>query len=405
MEPAAKRASSGATMALVALLFAGNALNYVDRQVVALLKPTLQATFHWNDGDFAHLGSAFQFAAASALVFVGWFIDRLGVRVAYGAAVTVWSLAGMAHGIASNVQQFVAARVVLAIGETVSTPAGVKSATVYLPPDRRNQALGIINTAPNIGAILTPLIIPPFAVAFGWQAAFFVTGGLGLVWLLAWWWGTRSLEPVTKAAERAPVNWRELLSARSSWVVIGAKFLTDGVWWFVLFWMPDFFNRVFGMSQARLGLPVAIIFSLAAAGALTAGGLFPRLRRAGQSLDAARKRSMLFFAVVVLAMPLALLTQNVWAAAVLIGLGLFAHQGFSTNIFGMTADIVPTGRVASVIALGAVAGNLAGMGVIELAGWSLSSGLGYTPMFILCGVAYLLALGWIHLIMPRLEAA
>jgi len=405
MNPAVKRASSGATMGLVALLFAGNALNYVDRQVVALLKPTLQATFHWNDGDFAHLGSAFQFAAASALIFVGWFIDRLGVRVAYGAAVTLWSLAGIAHAFAANVQQFITARVILAIGETVSTPAGVKSATLYLTPDKRNQALGIINTAPNIGAILTPLIIPPFAMAFGWQAAFIVTGGLGLLWLVAWWWGTRSLEPVTKAPERSPVNWGEMLGARSSWVIFGAKFLTDGVWWFVLFWMPDFFNRVFGMSQARLGLPVAVIFSLAAAGALTGGGLFPRLRRAGYDINAARKRSMLFFALVVLAMPLALLTSNVWAAAGLIGLGLFAHQGFSTNIFGMATDIVPAQRVASVIALGAVAGNLSGMGVIELAGWSLTNGFGYTPMFVLSGIAYLLALGWIHLVMPKLETA
>jgi ACS family hexuronate transporter-like MFS transporter len=173
----------------------------------------------------------------------------------------------------------------------------------------------------------------------------------------------------------------------------------------VLFWMPDFFNRVFGMSQARLGLPVAVIFSLAAAGALTSGALFPRLRRAGYDMNAARKRSMLFFALVVLAMPLALLTSNVWVAAGLIGLGLFAHQGFSTNIFGMASDIVPAQRIASVIALGAVAGNLAGMGVIELAGWSLSNGFGYTPMFALCGVAYLLALGWIHLVMPKLEAA
>jgi ACS family hexuronate transporter-like MFS transporter len=405
MKPQATRASSAATIGLVALLFAGNALNYVDRQVVALLKPTLQATFHWNDGDFAHLGSAFQFAAASALVFVGWFIDRLGVRVAYGLAVTVWSIAGMAHAFAANVQQFVTARVVLAIGETVSTPAGVKSATLYIAPDRRNQALGIINTAPNIGAILTPLIIPPFALAFGWKAAFIVTGGLGLIWLIAWWSGTRKLEPVAHVAEKAPVNWGELLRARSSWAIFGGKFLTDGVWWFVLFWMPDFFNRVFGMSQARLGLPVAVIFSLAAAGALTSGALFPRLRRAGYDMNAARKRSMLFFALVVLAMPLALLTRNVWVAAGLIGLGLFAHQGFSTNIFGMASDIVPAQRIASVIALGAVAGNLAGMGVIELAGWSLSNGFGYTPMFALCGVAYLLALGWIHLVMPKLEAA
>jgi MFS transporter, ACS family, hexuronate transporter len=405
MKPAARQASSAMAIGLVALLFAGNALNYVDRQVVALLKPTLQATFQWNDGDFAHLGSAFQFAAATALVFVGWFIDRLGVRVAYGVAVTVWSLAGMAHAFAANVQQFVTARVVLAVGETVSTPAGVKAATLYIPPERRNQALGIINTAPNIGAILTPLIIPPFAVAFGWQAAFIVTGALGLLWLLAWWWGTRNLEPVVKAPERAPVQWGALLRARSTWAIIGAKFFSDGVWWFVLFWMPDFFNRVFGVSQAKLGWPVALVFTLAACGALTGGGLMPRLRARGLSLDAARKRAMLFFALVVLAMPLALLTHNVWIAALLIGCGLFAHQGFSTNIFGMATEIVPAARVASVIALGAVAGNLAGMGVIELAGWSLSNGFGYLPMFAYCGAAYLLALGWIRLVVPVMVAA
>lgn len=392
-------------MALIALLFAGNALNYVDRQVVALLKPTLQAAFHWSDGDFAHLGAAFQFAAASALIFVGWFIDRLGVRLGYGLAVMVWSLAGMAHAVAANVQQFVAARIVLGIGETVSTPAGVKAATLYLTPKQRNQALGVINTAPNIGAIITPLIIPPFAVAFGWQAAFVVTGGLGLVWLAAWWWGTRGLEPVGTLAERAPVEWRAMLRERSTWAVIGAKFWTDGVWWFVLFWMPDYFHRVFAMNQAELGRPIALTFALAATGALTAGSFYPWLIRRGMDADRARKRSMLLFALVVLAMPMALLVHGVWLAALLIGLGLFAHQGFSTSIFGMAADIVPTQHMASVIALGAVAGNLAGMAVIELAGWSLGHGLGYTPMFAFCGVAYLIALGWISLVMPRLTPA
>jgi len=392
-------------MGLIALLFAGNALNYVDRQVVALLKPTLQAAFHWSDGDFAHLGAAFQFAAATALVFVGWFIDRLGVRLGYGLAVLVWSLAGMAHAVAANVQQFVAARIVLGIGETVSTPAAVKAATLYLTPMQRNQALGVINTAPNIGAILTPLIIPPFAVAFGWQAAFVVTGGLGLIWLAAWWWGTRGLEPVVAAPDRAPVDWGLMLRERSTWAVIGAKFWTDGVWWFVLFWMPDYFHRVFGMSQATLGRPIALVFALAAAGALTAGSLYPWLIRHGYDANVARKASMLLFALVVLAMPLALLVHNVWLAAVLIGLGLFAHQGFSTSIFGMAADIVPPQRMASVVALGAVAGNLAGMAVIELAGWSLGNGHGYAPMFVFCGLAYLVALGWIQLVMPRLTPA
>lgn len=397
--------SERAIMLLIVMLFFGNALNYVDRQVLALLKPTLEAEFGWSDDDYAHLGSAFQLAAAAALLGVGWFIDRLGVRVSYAIAVAVWSLAGAAHALAATVQQFVTARVVLAIGETVSTPAGMKSAALYIPAERRNMAIGLINTAPNIGAILTPLLIPPFAMAFGWKAAFVVTGALGALWLAGWWFGTRGLKPVGAAPERAPVNWGELFADRRSWAVIGAKFLTDCVWWFVLFWMPDFFNRVFKLSQGDLGWPIAIIFSLAALGAITSGGLYPILLSRGWSMNRARKSSMLFYAIAVLFMPLALFTQNPWLAAVLIGMGLFAHQGFSTNIFGMSTDIVPTIRIASVIAMGAVAGNLSGMGIIELAGWSLQNDHGYTPMFAICGGAYLAALLFIHLVVPDLGKA
>jgi MFS transporter, ACS family, hexuronate transporter len=396
--------SQGAIVALIALLFFGNALNYVDRQVLALLKPTLEAEFGWSNSDYAHLGSSFQFAAAAALIFVGWFVDRLGVRWAYGIAVAVWSMAGAAHALAQTVQQFVTARIVLAVGETVSTPAGLKAAATYVPARQRNMAIGLVNTAPNIGAILTPIIIPPFALAFGWKAAFVVTGALGFLWIAGWWAATRNLKPQGNIPERAPVNWGELFSDRRSWAVIGAKFFTDAVWWFVLFWMPDFFNREFGMSQGQLGWPIAIIFSLAALGAITSGGLFPLLLARGLSMDAARKRSMLFYALVVLAMPLALLTANPWIAAVLIGLGLFAHQGFSTNIFGMTTDIVPAIRVATVIAMGAVAGNLSGMAIIEFAGWSLERSYGYTPLFIYCGGAYLAGLAVVQLLIPRLEA-
>jgi ACS family hexuronate transporter-like MFS transporter len=400
----AARTSDRAITILIALLFLGNALNYVDRQVLALLKPTLEAEFGWSDSDYAHLGSAFQFAAAFALIGVGWFVDRLGVRWSYAIAVTVWSLAGAAHALAQSVQQFVTARIVLAVGETVSTPAGLKAAALYIPSERRNQAIGVINTASNVGAIITPLLIPPFAVLFGWKAAFLVTGGLGFVWLAGWWLGTRNLTPVGSLPERAPVNWAELFADRCTWAVIGAKFLTDCVWWFVLFWTPDFFSRVYGMKQAELGLPIAIIFSLAALGAITSGGLYPVLKARGWSMNGARKGSMLFFALVVLVMPLALITKSPWIAALLIGLGLFAHQGFSTNIFGMTTDVVPATRIASVIAMGAVAGNFAGMGIIELTGWSLGNGLGYTPMFAICGAAYLSALAFIHLVLPNLDA-
>ncbi|WP_369026905.1 MFS transporter [Qipengyuania sp. RANM35] len=390
---------------LVGLIFFATALNYVDRQVLALLKPTLEAEFGWTDQEFAHLGSSFQLAAAAALLGVGWFVDRFGVKFAYGLAVAIWSIAGMAHALAMTVQQFVAARVVLAGAEAVNTPAAMKAAAVYMPLRERSIAIGTINTAPNIGAIVTPLLIPPFAVAFGWKAAFIVTGALGFLWLALWIPATRNVQPVTKLPERAPVAWGELLSDRRTWAVAGAKALTDCVWWFVLFWMPDFFNRVFSMGQADLGWPVAIIFTLAAIGAISSGALYPILLSRGCSVNRARKLSMFIFAVSVLLMPIALATGSPWLAAIFIGLGLFAHQGFSTNIFGMTTDIVPAVRVASVIAVGAIAGNISGTAMIEFAGWSLTNGHGYAPMFVFCGGAYLAALGLIHLILPKLELA
>ncbi|MFS0850172.1 MFS transporter [Novosphingobium panipatense] len=410
--PLTEPGSARAQNVLIALIFFATALNYVDRQVLALLKPMLEAEFQWSDQQFAHLGSIFQLSAAVSLLGVGWFVDRFGVRFAYGLAVTVWSLAGMAHALAASVQQFVIARAVLATAESVNTPAAMKTAAIYLPVQRRSVGIGIINTAPNIGAILTPLIIPPFAIAFGWKAAFLVTGGLGLVWLVLWKLNTARLTPVaaqtggTSGTEKgAKVEWRAILSDRRSWTVIGAKAFTDLVWWFVLFWTPDFFARQFDLSQGELGWPIAVIFVLAALGAISSGALYPALLLRGVSMNVARKGSMLAFALIVLVMPLALIAQSPWIAAVCIGLGLFAHQGFSTNIFGMATEIIPARRMATVIALGAVAGNLTGTGIIEFAGWSLHTGLGYAPLFVICGSAYLVALAFIHLMQPRLATA
>lgn len=403
MEDADDAATGRARRRLIALLFVAIALNYVDRQVLALLKPTLQIEFGWTDRQFAHLGSSFQIAAAAALLLVGPFVDRVGVRRALGLGVALWSMAGMAHAFAASVRQFVIARVALAAAESVGTPASVKAAAVYLPLKQRSFALGLGNTAPNIGAILTPLAIPPLALAFGWRAAFIATGALGFAWLAAWVAGTRRLVPVEPPARMKP-DWRALLADRRTWAIVGAKALTDCVWWFVLFWMPDFFHRVFGMSQGTLGLPIVLIYVMAAAGALSSGLLFPRLLDRGLSVDAARKGSMLFFALLILPMPLALATRSPWLAALAIGLALFAHQGFSTNIFGLAADVVPVARVGTVIALGAVAGNLSGSMMLELTGWSLGAGHGYWPMFAICAGAYLAALLWVQVLLPVVRA-
>ena len=390
---------------LIILLFCATALNYLDRQVLSLLKPTLQAQFHWSDSQFATLGSASQFAAAGALLFVGWFVDRFGVRAAFGWAVAIWSLAGMAHAASSTVSQFLIARVILIMAESINTPAAVKAAALYIPIERRSLSIGIVNTASNIGAIAAPLLIPLIATTMGWHAAFLITGALGFVWLAIWMPVTRGLTPVAAVAARSKVNWGEMVRDRRTWAIAVAKMLTDQVWWFLLFWTPDLFSKVFKLSQSEIGYPTAIVYSMAALGALTSGFLFPALLRRGHSVNRARKTSMLFYACLILPIPLALQAQSQWTAALLIGLALFAHQGFSTNIFGMTADIVPASRVGSVIAFGAVFGNLAGMGIIQFTGYALDAGIGYWPMFAMASVAYLLALGAIHLLLPVIRPA
>ncbi len=392
-------------VALVTLLFFGTIINYVDRQVLSLLKPTLAAEFKWGDAEFAHLASVSQVSAAAALLFVGWFIDRFGVKRVYAIAIALWSLAGMAHAFAATIGQFVVARIVLIAAESVGTPAGVKAAAQYLPLKERSPAIGIVNTGPNIGNILAPLTVIPFAVVFGWRAAFIATGALGFIWLAFWLPGTLKLRPVDGAETAQRVRWGELLSDRTTWAIAGAKVLSDMFWWFFTFWLPDLFHTVFNLSQAQLIGPTALAFSLAALGALSSGMLFPALLGRGRSVNAARKQSMLLYALIVVPIPLALVASNAWIAAVIIGLGLFAHQGFSTNIFGLAADAVPRARVASTIAVGAVAGNLAGAAIQEVKGALTTAGIGYWPLFAAASVAYLLATLWVHLMIPVIEPA
>lgn len=390
--------------ALIALVFMGTVLSYVDRQVLALLKPTLEMTFHWTDEDFAHLGSAFSLAMASSVLFSGWLVDRFGVRRAYGWAVAIWSVAGMAHAAASSVTQFVVARVTLALGETVSGPATVKATAEYLPLRERSVGLGLIATAPSIGAIFTPLVIPVLAVAFGWQSAFLLTGGAGLVWVALWILGTRRLGAGAEVVQGRPrVDFRALLADRRTWAITGAKAMGDMVWWFMLFWIPDLFGKVFHLSQAQIGAPVALTYAMAAFGALSSGMVFPALMRRGLNVNSARKLSMLGFSVLIFPLPLALGMSSPWSAAAIIGLALFAHNGFVTNIFGLTADIIPLSRVGTVTALGSVAGNISGMAMIEFAGWSLTHGHGYAPMFAICALAYVSATAFLHLMVPRVQ--
>lgn len=387
---------------IVAMIFVAIMLNYVDRQILALLKPMLEARFQWSDHDYANMGTAFQFATAFAFLGTGWFIDRVGLRRGFAMGVGVWSLAGMAHAFATSVFGFFSARIVLGVAESVGTPAAVKSAATYFTHRDRQIALGIGNTAPNVGAIVTPLTIPPLAVAFGWQAAFLVAGGLGLVWVAVWL--ALRIKPVAAdAVAPVPIPWLDVARSRATFAIAIAKVLSDQVWFFMLLWLPDLFHRLFGLPQGTLGWPVALVYLMAACGALSGGWLPTRLLRAGLSPDRARKGAMLVFALLVTPIALVQSIQSPWVAALVLGLGLFAHQGFSTNVFGVTTDLVPARAAGTTIGIAAFFGNLWSIGLIQFQPYALERGWGYTPALTICAFSYLLALLAVQLIIPRIE--
>jgi len=386
---------------IVAMVFVAVMLNYVDRQILALLKPTLEAQFRWSDQDYANMGTAFQVATAFAFLGTGWFLDRVGLRIGFALGVLVWSLAGMAHALATTVPAFFAARILLGIAESVGTPAAVKSAATYFNHKDRQIALGIGNTAPNIGAIVTPLFIPALALAYGWQSAFLVAGGLGLIWVVVWF--SIRIQPVAlDAVAPAPVPWLKVLWTRGTLAIAIAKVLSDQVWFFMLLWLPDLFHRLFGMEQGKLGLPVALVYVLAACGALTGGFLPSRLMAAGWSVDRARKLTMLGYALLVLPVVFVQSVSSPWSAALLLGLVLFAHQGFSTNVFGVVTDITPARSVGSRIGIAAFCGNLCSIGMIQFQAYALAQGWGYAPALAICAGSYLAALLAIHLLIPRI---
>lgn len=397
---------------LLGLLIVASILNYADRQIIAILKPMLQEDLHWTDADYGHLAAMFQLSAAIAFLFTGWFTDRVGLKIANPLAVGSWSLAAMAHGLAHTVAQFTVARVALGATEALGTPTGVKTIAAAFDSKSRSLALGLFNAASNIGAVVTPLFVPFLAGAVGWRNTFAIVGGAGLVWVAVWFasgagksevFQPRPADPALSAPEK--VRWSDVLRDRATWAVMGAKALFDQVWWFLLFWTPDLFHRVFGLSMKAFAAPLAVIYMIAAAGSLIAGATVNRLLAKGWSVNRARKTVMLVCALLVVPAPLVLHAPSPWIATLLLGLTLAAHQGFSVNVFGIITDVVPTQRVGTVTSLGALAGNLSGMAVLQLAGVLLSNGVGYLPLFLMAACAYLLALAWIHLWLPTLRLA
>ncbi|PTQ10004.1 MFS transporter [Sphingomonas oleivorans] len=390
---------------LFALVLSAGILNLVDRQIIAVLKPTIAADLGWSDDDYGTLAAWFQGAAAFAFLATGWIVDRLGVKWANPLGVVAWSLAAIAHGWARTMGQFILVRALLGGTEAMGTPSGIKTIATIFPPSLRSTGFGLSNAVGSIGAILAPLAIPLVALAYGWRAAFVIAGALGFVWAACWFLVTRGLKfdaparDSATAADDAPA-YGPILKERRTWAIAIAKVLSDATWWLMLFWMPDFFHRQYGLSGTELGPPLAIAYSGAALGSLVVGYAATRAIRAGHGVLRVREGAMLASALLVLPVPLALFIGGYWPAVLLLALALAGHQGFSTTLFALIADVTPRAKVGRVTSFGAFCGNLGGMAIAKIAGLILAAGLGYLPLFLFAAISYLLALGWIRLLLP-----
>jgi MFS transporter, ACS family, hexuronate transporter len=403
-----------------ALLFAATTINYVDRQVIGLLKPTLTAEFGLSELDYANTVFAFQAAYAIGLVSMGRLIDKVGVKWGYALAVAFWSAAGMAHAAATGLAGLMAARFALGIGEAGNFPAAVRTTAEWFPKKERALAIGIFNSGSNVGAIITPLMVAYIVVTLGlgWHAAFLITGALGFVWLALWLWLYRPLADHGRVnrAERAhilsdpieadtPINWSALVRYRQTWAFAIGKFMTDPIWWFFLFWLPDFFGKNYGLDLKTFGPPLIAIYLLADVGSIGGGWLSSRLIGRGWSVNAGRKTAMLVCAAFVLPVSLAVYAENLIVAVAIIGLAAAAHQGWSANLFTLASDVMPRRAVGSVVGFGGMAGAVGGMLMAQYVGAMLEGAGSYTPIFLAIGSVYLIALGIIHMILPRLEPA
>ncbi len=401
-----------------ALLFFATTVNYIDRQVIGILKPVLETEFGWSEIDYANIVFWFQVAYAIGLLGVGRLIDRIGVRWGYAVAVAVWSVAAMAHAGARSVAGFAVARFALGIGEAGNFPAAIKATAEWFPKKERALATGIFNAGSNIGAVVTPLIIPPIVLLWGWQVAFILTGALGFIWLAVWLAfyckpeKSRRLSPgelshirsdPPEPEMRTPL--RQILKYRQTWAFAVGKFMTDPIWWFFLFWLPDFFGKNYGLDLKTFGPPLVAVYLIADVGSVAGGWLSSHLIKRGWSVNAGRKTAMLACALCVTPVSLAIFADSLFIAVAIIGLAAGAHQGWSANLFTLASDVMPRQAVASLVGFGGMAGAIGGMLMAKFVGGVLENVGSYTPIFVIIGSVYLVTLLIVHLLTPKLEPA
>src|SRR5215472_11396710 len=403
---------------ICALLFFATTMNYVDRQILGLLAPTLQKSIGWNEVQYGYIVDAFQGAYAIGLLLMGRLMDWIGSRAGYALSIGIWSLSAAAHALARTPLGFGVARFALGIGEAGNFPAAIKTVAEWFPKKERALATGIFNSGTNLGATVTPLVVPWIVKRFTWQFAFLSTGILSAIPIFFWLGIYRKpqehprlspgelryiqsdpSEPAVKIA------WLHLLPHRQTWAFLLGKFLTDPIWWFFLFWLPKFLNAKYGLSLTQMGLPLVIIYNAASAVSIVGGWLPAKLLKAGWTVNRARKSAMLVCALAVVPVVMVAYLHNQWVAVALISLAVAGHQGWSANIFTLSSDIFPQRAVGSVVGIGGAAGAVGGLFIATFTGWVLQVSGSYLPMFIIAGSVYAIALLIIHLLVPGLERA
>ncbi len=414
---------------VVALLFFATSINYLDRQVIGLLKPTLETRFGWTETDYGYLQIAFQAAYAVGLLVFGRVIDRLGTRRGYRYAILAWSAAAVAHALAASTLGFGVARAALGLGESGNFPAAIKTVAEWFPKRERALATGIFNSGANIGAVVAPVLVPWLLGAYGWESAFVATGAIGFIWLIVWGlaYEIPSRQPKLSAAEYAYIHsdnppeadegdqgpavpWARLLRVRQTWAFLLGKLLTDPIWWFFLFWLPSYFATTFNLDLKKPSLPLVVVYSLTTVGSIGGGYLSSWLIKRGWPVFRARKTAMLLFALLVVPVVAARYATGIWPAVALISLAAAAHQAWSANLYTTASDMFPKRVVGSVIGLGSMAGSVGGMLFPLLVGHLLDAAkaaghiaTGYNLIFLFCGSAYMLAWLTMHFFAPRLE--
>ena len=403
---------------ICALLFFAATINYIDRQVIGILKTTIQDEIGWTEIGYSWVVFSFQAAYAIGLLGIGRLIDRIGTRKGFSLSIAFWSVAAMGHALAQTVFGFGVARFFLGLGEAGNFPAAIKTVAEWFPKKERALATGLFNSGTNIGALVTPLVVPWITLRWGWRTAFVATGAIGFVWLIAWLALYRRPEehPSLSSAELkyiqsdpadpvVKVPWRRLLPHRQTWAFAIGKLMTDPIWWVYLFWLPDFLHKKHGLSLKDFGPPLVVVYLLADIGSIGGGWISSSLIKRGWTINAGRKLAMLICALAVVPIVFAAQATNVWVAVLLIGLAAAAHQGWSCNLFTTTSDMFPRYAVGSVVGIGGMAGAVGGMVIARLVGEILERTGSYVPIFIIAASAYLAALLVIHLLSPRLEPA